>query len=215
MKLRITRPARLSVAAILLAATAFAARADLQQDVGALQSAWARIKYESPQSEHEKALAALQQQADAVRIRYPDRAEPQVWYGIIAASHAGARGGLGALGIVKDAKRALERALEIDPRSMNGSAYTSLGSLYYQVPGWPIGFGDDDKAREMLNKALAIDPDGIDPNFFLGDFLQRKGEREAARRVLEKALQASPRPGRAVADAGRRREIRELLERLR
>ena len=203
------------LAAVAVAAMSSAAVAGVEDEVRALQAQWERIKYQQPAAEHEKAFAALEREADAVRARHADRAEPQVWYGIIAASHAGARGGLGALAIVKEAKRALERALEIDPRALGGSAYTSLGSLYYQVPGWPIGFGDDDKARELLHQALAIDPDGIDANYFLGDFLQRRGEREAARRALERALQARPRPGRALADEGRRREIQALLARLR
>jgi hypothetical protein len=58
--------------------------------------------------------------------------------------------------------------MAIDPRALQGSAYTSLGSLYYQVPGWPIGFGDDKRAEAMLLKALEINPDGIDPNYFYG-----------------------------------------------
>ena len=74
-------------------------------------------------------------------------------------------GGLGALGLVKQAKASLEQALAIDPQALAGSAYTSLGSLYYQVTGWPLGFGDDDKAEAMLKQSLAINPDGIDPNY--------------------------------------------------
>ena len=54
---------------------------------------------------------------------------------------------------------------------MDGAAYTSLGALYYQVPGWPLGFGDDAAARTMLRKGLAIDPDGIDANY--GDGARR------------------------------------------
>jgi tetratricopeptide (TPR) repeat protein len=150
-----------------------------------------------------------------VRAKHAGRAEPQIWYGIIAASYAGARGGLGALSLAKDAKKAFEQALEIDPKALEGSAYTSLGSLYYQVPGWPIGFGSDGKAREMLDRALAINPDGIDPNFFMGDFLYRKGDHAGARRALAKALNAPPRPERALADEGRRKEIESLLAALR
>ena len=145
----------------------------------------------------------------------PARAEPQIWYGIIVASHAGAKGGLGALSLAKDAKTSFEQALEIDRNALDGSAYTSLGSLYYQVPGWPIGFGDDKKARELLQKALALNPDGIDPNYFLGDFLYRKGDYAGARAALAKALAAPPRPGRALADEGRRKEIEELLAKMR
>lgn len=196
-------------------AFSFTALAGLEEDVSALQIEWARIKYERPAAEQEKAFAELAKSADVVRGKYAGRAEPQIWYGIIAASYAGARGGLGALSLAKDAKKALEQALEIDPKALGGSAYTSLGSLYYQVPGWPIGFGNDDKAREMLDKALALNPDGIDPNYFMGDFLYRKGDYAAARQVLNKALKAPARPGRALADEGRRKEIESLLAAMR
>jgi len=193
----------------------FAVCAGVDEDVRALQDEWAQIKYARPAGEQEKAFAELTKNADAVRARYPGRAEPQIWYGIIAGSYAGARGGLGALGLAKDAKKAFEQALEIDPKALDGSAYTSLGSLYYQVPGWPIGFGDDAKARALLEKALALNPDGIDSNYFYGDFLYRKGDRDGARRALARALKAPPRPERALADEGRRKEIESLLAAMR
>jgi len=202
---------RTALLAGLLALAPLAAHAGVDEDVHALQQQWEQIKYARPAAEQEKALDALARGADEVRGRYPDRAEPHVWYAIIAASHAGAKGGLGALSIVKEAKKALEQALAIDPKALQGSAYTTLGSLYYQVPGWPLGFGDDDKARDMLQKALALNPDGMDPNYFLGDFLYRKGDVEGARRALQKALEAPPRPDRPLADAGRRKEIEALL----
>ena len=138
--------------------------AGVEDDVRTLQAEWERIKYTAPAAEQERGFQALTQAADAVRARHAERAEPQIWYGIIAASYAGARGGLGALSFAKQAKQALEDALAIDPNALQGSAYTSLGSLYYQVPGWPIGFGDERKARALLDKALALNPQGIDPN---------------------------------------------------
>lgn len=198
--------------AMLFSITAFAG---LEEDISALQREWAQIKYQRPAAAQEKAFAALTKTADEMRARYAGRAEPQIWYGIIAASYAGARGGLGALSLAKDAKKALEQALEIDAKALDGSAYTSLGSLYYQVPGWPIGFGNDDKARELLQKAIALNPDGIDSNYFLGDFLYRNGDYEGARRALGKALKAPARPGRALADEGRRKEIESLLAAMR
>jgi tetratricopeptide (TPR) repeat protein len=199
----------LAVAAPLLAS------AGVDEDVRALQTEWDRIKYARPAAEQEKAFEELTKTADALRARHPGRAEPRIWYGIIAASYAGARGGLGALSLAKEAKKALEEALAIDPKALNGSAYTSLGSLYYQVPGWPIGFGSDDKAREMLQTALAINPEGIDPNYFLGDLLYRKGDYDGARQALAKALKAPPRPDRLLADQGRRKEIEALLQAMR
>lgn len=187
------------------------ARAAMEDDVRTLQREWEEIKYRKPAAEQEKAFEALAKTASGVRAKYSDRAEAEIWYGIVVSSYAGAKGGVGALSLVKDAKAALEHALAVDPKALQGSAYTSLGSLYYQVPGWPIGFGDDKKAREMLEAALKLNPDGIDPNYFYGDFLYRKGEYAAAKKALEHALKAPARPDRPLADEGRRKEINELL----
>lgn len=201
--------------ALFLMCFSLTAFAGLDEDVGQLQRLWAEIKYQRPENEQEKAFAELAKNAEAVRGKHAGRAEAQIWYGIVVASYAGARGGLGALSLAKEAKKAFEQALDLDAKALDGSAYTSLASLYYQVPGWPIGFGSDDKARQLLDKALAMNPDGIDPNFFLGDFLYRKGDYEGARRALSRALKAPARPGRALADEGRRKEIEALLAAMR
>jgi Tfp pilus assembly protein PilF len=87
--------------------------------------------------------------------------------------------------------------------------------LYYSVPGWPIGFGDDKKARELLRKGLQVNPNGIDPNYFYGDFLQAQGDWKGATAALEKALAAPARPGREAADQGRRKEATALLTKVR
>ena len=182
--------------------------------IAPLQTRWAEIKYNLPENERTQAFKALADQSQTIVDKNPQIADYWVWHGIILSTWAGEKGGLGALKLVKQAKAALEQALTIDDKALQGSAYTSLGALYYQVPGWPIAFGSDKKAREYLEKGLAINPDGIDSNFFYGDFLARQNEYEKARSVLEYALQAAPRPQRPLADQGRREEIRNLLAKL-
>lgn len=191
---------------------AFALSDNGQAQLQQLQTRWAEINYETPQKQREAAFAKLVTQADAALASEPRAPELLIWRGIILSTQAGAKGGLGALGLVKQAKASLEQALAIDPKALAGSAYTSLGSLYYQVPGWPIGFGDDEQAEKMLKQALAINPDGLDPNYFYGDFLQRQKRYEQARATLEKALAARDRPGRELADQGRRAEATALLQ---
>src|SRR6185436_16698397 len=161
------------------------------------------------------AFEKLSKESEKVAVQYPNQAEPAIWHGIIEASYAGAKGGLGALALAKSARKSFEQALALDPNALEGSAYTSLGSLYYQVPGWPIGFGDDKKALELLQKGLALNPNGIDPNYFYGDFLFRSGDYSGAEQALHKALQAPTREGRKLADDGRRKEINDLLDKVR
>ena len=111
--------------------------------------------------------------------------------------------------MAKQARDLLAGAEKIQPDVLHGSIYTTLGSLYYQVPGWPLGFGDNDKARDLLQKALQIDPDGIDANYFYGDFLNRTGDKAGAMARLDKALAAPPRPDQPLADKGRRAQVQQ------
>ncbi|MCM0614117.1 hypothetical protein KFJ24_16635 [Marinobacter sediminum] len=187
---------------------------DLDQQLASIQQRWAEIQYQVPDDQKEKAFEALARDAEGFAASYPGRAEPLIWHGIVLSTYAGAKGGLGALGLVKDARKSLEAAMAIDPAALQGSAYTSLGSLYYQVPGWPLGFGDDDKAQKFLQKALELNPDGMDPNYFFGDFLREQDESERARVYLEKVLIAPSRPGRELADTGRREQAKHLLDKL-
>lgn len=179
--------------------------------VAQLQDRWAVIAYQTPKSERVAALEALAQQAGQVRHALPDDADALIWDGIVRSSLAGEKGGLGALAQVKLARTDFEEAIKRAPRALDGAAYTSLGALYYQVPGWPIGFGDDAKARTLLYQGLAIDPDGLDSNYFVGDFLRDQKDWAGAAKAFEKAAAAPPRPGRQLADTGRRKELAAKL----
>ena len=182
------------------------------EQIKPLQDEWARIKYQI--AEKEAQLAAIQKleaQASQITEANPSRAEPKIWEAIILSTDAGITKGISALPKVEKAKTLLEMSEKIDPNALNGSAHTSLGSLYYQVPGWPVGFGDDKKAEEHLKMALQMNPDGIDANYFYGDFLLQDGRADEAKTYLGRALQAPARPGRELADAGRRQEIKAAL----
>lgn len=192
-------------------AAASAALASSASPVARLQARWADIKYGLPTNAQPAAFEALAKEADAAVAASPRDAAVLTWRGIIEASWAGAKGGLGALALVKKAKADFEAAIAIDGAVLDGSAHTSLGSLYYQVPGWPVGFGDEDAAREHLQAGLRMNPTGIDSNYFWADFLRDQGEDTAAIAAFRKALDAPSRPGREAADAGRRAEIEAAL----
>lgn len=182
-----------------------------QQRLNGIQQSWAHIQYELPQEQRTAAFEKLAAQASTFTQERQNVAEAWIWAGIVTSSWAGAQGGLGALSKVKEAKADLEKALALDPKALQGSAYTSLGALYDRVPGWPIGFGDSDKAEQLLKQALQMNPNGIDSLYFWGDHLYRQKRYGEAKAALQKALLAAPRPGRESADAGRRKEIETLL----
>ncbi len=179
--------------------------------VSELQHDWAAANYQARGDAQIQAFETLVARADEMVAAEPDSAELLIWNGIIKSSFAGAKGGLGALSLAKQARASLETALEVDDRALDGSAYTSLGTLYSKVPGWPVGFGSDKKAVQLLKKALEINPDGIDSNYFYGDYLLGKKQYAEAERYLLKAQNAAPRPDRPVADEGRQQEILAAL----
>ena len=181
----------------------------------AIQGRWAEVRYQLAEAQRAKAFAALAGELDRALQQHPQDLRLKVWKGIVLASQAGAQGGLGALSLCKQARQEFEAVIERDGSVLDGSAYTSLGSLYYQVPGWPLGFGDEDKARSLLRKGLEIAPQGIDANYFWADFLLEQKDYAGAIRAFEKALAAPPRPGRDSADAGRRAEIEAGLAKAR
>lgn len=172
-----------------------------------IQHAWATANYQTASENQKQAFKNLSEQTLALVKKHPEQAAYKVWLAIVLSSDAGVNGGFSALSKVKESRKWLEAAEAIEPKVLDGSIYTSLGSLYYKVPGWPIAFGNDKKAADYLQKALEINPDGIDPNYFYGDFLIDNNQPEKALTYLNKAKQAPPRASRPIADKGRLAEI--------
>lgn len=197
--------------AACIGVTALAHATPGEELIRPIQDRWAEIKYRQPEKLQADLYHELAVQARQLSQAQPNLAPALIWEAIVVSSEAGARGGLGALSLAKEAKKLLEESLKLDEKALNGSAYTSLATLYVKVPRWPIGFGDKDKAEELFRKSLAINPTGIDPNFFYGEYLIDEDRVAEGRRYLEKALAAPARPGRELADQGRRKEIQALL----
>ena len=186
-------------------------REDITATISSLQSRWAIANYELKGDKQLKAFEQLIADVETATDEQANEAGIWVWSGIIKSTFAGVKGGLGALKYAKAAKADLDQAISIDGNVLQGSAYTSLGTLYYQVPGWPIGFGDDDKAKELLKKAIAINPDGIDSNYFYAQYLLGEKYYNKAEQHLLTAQNATPRLQRPLADKGRQTEIAVLL----
>lgn len=187
----------------------------MDADVLRINDAWAHIRYQvKDRGAQYNQLAALEGQAHQVVAKYPGKAEPLLWEGIVVSEEAARASTLKQLGLATRARDILAKAYAIDPKVADGGAAMSLGVLYYKVPGWPIGFGSTAKARNYFQQALAQDPRGLDNNFFYGDFLAQEGDKAHARQFLQRALQAPTNPARPVWDAGRRAEVRSLLAKL-
>jgi tetratricopeptide (TPR) repeat protein len=204
--------AAFAVGAIVCAASA---RADDAFDAAlvALAKSWDHAQFEITEKHAQIAeFERIEAAAQALEQRYPDRAEPIAWEAMSLSSEAGVVRGRTALGEVNRARKLLERAEDISPNALgDGSVYTSLGVIYSQVPGFPIAFGSKDKARRYLLRALAVNPTGVEPNYFMAEFLVHEHQYAQAIAFLNRALAAPDRPGREAGDRGRRRDAQALL----
>lgn len=207
---------RCALAAVLAAVAAGGAAATpLDEAVDRLQREWEIIRYQTPAGERARRYEALAARAHQLGQAHVGRPEPLVCEGQALSSWAAERGGFGGLSIARHAKALYEQAIRLDDHALGGAAYEQLGMLYHRVPRWPIGFGDEDHARELLEQALSIDPQALDANWFYAEFLAETGHPAEAVPYLEKVIATPSRPGRQVGDAGRREQARALLAKVR
>ena len=205
-------PLAAALAAVLAVCAPGVAWAGMPDDVKAINDGWAHITYEvRGSSTQTKALDKLSAQAAQIVKRYPGQPEPLLWQGIVRSEQANRANMFHKLGLATEARDIIAKAYALDHGAANGGAAMSLGVLYYKVPGSPIGFGDKARAGKLLREALKLDPDGLDANYFMGDYMLDTGNKAAARGYLQRALNAPKDAARPVWDAGRRREVRALL----
>ena len=205
------KPSFAGLAAIALFGGTPAFADDFTTGLAAIQHEWDAANYQTTGDTRGSAFEALVEHAAAFRTQYPTRAEAVAWEGIVLSSYAGEVSAMSAMKYAKAARAALELAEQLDATALGGGVYASLGALYSKVPGGFIGFGDDKVAAQYFAKALAVDPDNIDNNYFYGEFLLDQGDHTQARSVLSHALAAPTVADRPVFDEGRRQEIRALL----
>jgi hypothetical protein len=207
---------RLSLAAVAcLAAAANPAAADeagFAAELSALEHEFDAANCEiAGKDERTAAFEALLEHAGEFSRHYSDRAEGLAWEGIVLSTYAGEVGAMSAMKYAKAARAALLAAERIDPESLDGGLYASLGALYSKVPGGFIGFGDDELADENFPKARAVDTGNLDTNYFYGEYLLDQGRKAEAAAALRHALMAPAVASRPLLDAGRRAEVAKLL----
>ncbi len=211
--MKIKKILKISAILAILSSNVFAAEGEsLDQEIRQIQKDWAISKYKS-KTKNEK-IDGYRKCADAAEklaAIFSQNAEPLIWQGICLSSEAELTK-LSALGKVKEAKKIFEKAAKIDEKALDGSAYTNLAVLHHRVPGWPIGFGDEDIAEEYFKKVLAIAPNNVDANYFYALFLQsKKDDVELALKHLKIASKA-PSRNRPLADSMRKKEIVQKIQ---
>jgi tetratricopeptide (TPR) repeat protein len=184
----------------------------MDADLHSIELQWEHIKFAEAGSPNQFAhIDTLAKFTASVAKKYPDQVEPLIWEGIVTSEEAGMANTMNAMGYAKRARAILEVAYRRDPAALDAGAPTSLGVLYYRVPGWPIGFGSNKQARALLQQAVSLAPNGMDANYFYADFLMSQHEYAAAYKILKHALSLPPQPDRPLWDKNRRAVIKELM----
>ena len=184
---------------------------DLNRSLQAIESEWASIYYELPKNKQEAAYDALLAKANQLAAQYPNTTEPLFWQAVIIATRAEQQDGFTALQAIHKSRDLLQSAIKTNPETANGSAYMTLATLYYMAPKWPIAFGDLEKAEQLFQAALKINPNGIDTNYFYGDFLLAQNQPIEAQKYFEKALSAHSREEQLFADNKLKDEVKLAL----
>lgn len=197
---------------ILASVPGVAAEPSAHQQVQSLQDEWADIFYHLPADEQAEKFKTLLPRVHALVDRYPQEAEPLVMEALVLYTYAASEFSFSSLSKVKRARELLVKSIAIDPKAMEGSAYLTLGNLYYRLPGWPISYGDDKLARQYLEAALKLFPEALDTNYFYGDFLMGQGEFRQAIPYLEKADKAPIRAQMRLSDLKLKEELKHRLK---
>lgn len=96
--------------AACLGVTALAHAAPGEELIRPIQDRWAEIKYRQPEKLQADLYHELAVQAHQLSQAQPNLAPALIWEAIVVSSEAGARGGLGALSLAKEAKSCWKKA---------------------------------------------------------------------------------------------------------
>ena len=184
------------------------------QFLQSLKDTWAEVKYQKEGKEQLEAFEDLSLESEHFVIERPEFAEAYLWHGTILASYAKVKGGVGAIKLIKSAKKNLEKSIAMKQDAEGGLGHAVLGSLYARAPGWPVAFGDKKKAGNHLRKALDITPESRDANYYYGDYLVGIGRVKEGKVYLNKALKTKSHKVSKTFNQGREAEIKQSLSKV-
>jgi tetratricopeptide (TPR) repeat protein len=187
----------------------------LEKKIDEIESTWAQTYYSKKNDdEKKKVYENLISQTETLAAQFPKNAEPLIWKGILTSNIAGVVGPMDALSKVKQAQNYFTEAIKLNPDALNSSAYVNLAILYHKLPAWPASFGDDDKAKELFDKALSKNPDSMEANLYYGEFLEDNGKKQEAITFLKKAYSIKLRPNQKFVDEQLQQEAKLHLSKL-
>lgn len=180
-----------------------------------LEQRWAICQYQtSPAPQQLTCFKHLIKQIKQLQAQKKNDLTLQLLLAINLASLASVDNAPSPLKLIREAKDLAENVIKIKPDTLHSASYVILGALYYRAPGWPISFGNNKKAEKYLKKAITIHPNNLTTLYFFADFLAQQGKKEQALNYLNRALTLRIPSTHKIADQGRKKDIKALLDRL-
>jgi len=183
-------------------------RAALEKDVSALSAAAEKAPHDA-EAQYRAALASSYLAEVSLELHDKNQAERAAEDGIRAAERAiaingrnseyyrvmgtlcgqaAAGGMLAALSYGKRAREAIDKALELDPKSARAYLARGVGNYYL-----PEAFGGGASvAVPDFRKAAELDPGSAEPYLWLGLALRKEHHNAEARQAFEKAAHLDP-----------------------
>lgn len=196
---------------VLLSISSYCVAESLPDALNNIESEWAKIYYQLPEQQQGQAYARLLDKTIKLCEKYPLDTGAMFWQAVVKASYADHQDPISAINAIHEVRNLLNKAIAINPNTMEGSAYVVLGTLYQMAPAWPIAFGDDEEAEKLFQTALKISPNGIDSNYYYGQFLLSNKQLKEAQSYFEKAVAAPVRPEQVFADTQLQEEAKHAL----
>jgi len=113
------------------------------------------------------------------------------WKAVAMGKLSEEMGILNSLKMTRPMEKLFLRVIALDERYDNAGGHKALGRMYFRLPGFPISFGNKEKALFHLKRALELYPHDLIAKAFYAEALYDMGKKQEAIKLAE-AIVATP-----------------------
>jgi tetratricopeptide (TPR) repeat protein len=181
-----------------------------------LQSYYFKAMYTGQSTEQQKKIYDKGfTMGEKMMERFPNSAPIKFWYGANVGRWADVHGFVQAAtnGIAKKLRRVCKKIIDLDPQYQGGGGYRILAQVHFYSPSIPLvmGWPSDDKALELVEKAMNVAPDHPTNRMLYAEILLEFDRDEQAKEHLQYILDMEPRSTHPVEDKYVKHRSRQML----
>ncbi len=110
------------------------------------------------------------------------------WKAVAMGKMAEDSGMVNALRMLRPMEKMLLKVVALDEKYENAGAHRALGRMYHKLPGFPVSFGNNQKALTHLKQAHELFPRDVMTRAFYAEVLYDEGWQAEARRHADFVL---------------------------